>query len=372
MTVRITNSPPSGNYFAASRRATASTMATASQSHAPSMVERLQHSVLAGSLSIDVVIRMAQTHFSPSSDADAERLKTLVQTNQKSLWVRQSAALGTLQNGKVAVGLSAVGSTATITAAAATGADGDGLAKQELPRFLGLFSVQAIAKGSWVTVYGGIQEWPGARRSQVRNTHSRRIPDSGWIWNGRAWALLFSARLSAASFVPHLHLSPFALMNVLLQLEHEAFHVGELEATAADLVRSTARGGKKAAQCSSNCKVCQAHGQALPNCGCCGVELGLLPCEFAAVFSDWKAQDCQIYDKLVVDVRKRIEQEGVGYMANTSSNKADLNVQCVAVSPYTAAISAIHPKQLVYQATRDIAAGEEILVAYNNNESKQF
>ena len=331
-------------------------MAAPAQRTTPSLTERLQRSVLAGMLAFDSVVRMQRAHLRTVNSEDAQRLLTFVQTSQKSLWAKHSASLGSLQNGKVAVRLSTV-------APRLQGSD-------QKPRLLGLFAAEAISKGDWVTAYGGVQEWPGSRRSQNKNTHSRRIPESSWIWNGRPWALLFS--LDKNSRDARLLLSSLSLVNLLLQLEHETFHVGEAT-TVLELPCVKDAAGNTPGHTSADCQDCGAAAvQTLPSCGCCGLQLGLFPCEFAVIFSSWSLHDQQACESLVADVRKRIEQEGVGFMANTSSNKADLNVQCIAVSPYTAAMAAIHPKQLIYQATRDIAAGGEILVAYNNNESKQF
>ena len=148
----------------------------------PNLLERLQRSMLISSPAWSSIVRMAKTHSGHSSKEDAQHLRAFAQTSQRTLWGRLSNTLGTLHDGKVAVSLSSIGSH-----------EGNNETEQKEQRHsLGLFAALAISKGGWVTAYGGVQEWPAERRSQVKNTHSRRIPDSGFIWNGRPWALLFS------------------------------------------------------------------------------------------------------------------------------------------------------------------------------------
>jgi transposase-like protein len=68
------------------------------------------------------------------------------------------------------------------------------------------------------------------------------------------------------------------------------------------------------------------------------------------------------------DVWERIQQEGVGYMANTDE-KSKLNVKVKSLKPTN---SGVYPEILTYVATRDIKQYEEILAPYNNNESVQM
>ena len=110
----------------------------------------------------------------------------------------------------------------------------------------------------------------------------------------------------------------------------------------------------------------------LPQCCCCSVQLGLLPCEVTAVVTSWSAADYLQLTDLCDQLRQQwVFEGGMGFMANTEA-KVRQNVRSEPMSRFKGDIGAMKPRVNIYIATKDIKAGEEILVAYNNNESKQM
>jgi hypothetical protein len=110
----------------------------------------------------------------------------------------------------------------------------------------------------------------------------------------------------------------------------------------------------------------------LPQCCCCSVSLGLLPCEVVSLMSSWEfARHSAVLDLCGRVERDLVRAGGLGYMANTDC-RARQNVRCHSVSPFNKLIGHMAPTHHIYVAMRDIAPGEELLVAYNNNEAKKM
>lgn len=282
---------------------------------------------------------------------------------------------------------------------------------------LGLFAACAIPEGGWVTEYGGVLEWGGQGQTSAKtraaecNTHVRRIGGSDFVWNGRPWSLLFPR---VPSFLEREMRRPMAdrrrieptithrtLVNLLLLLHHEEqTHTPAFSHHPGDRQKShqlpfTARDMADTALCQGTCLLCRNEmnillqplgGRAhvgplthddvlatfLPQCACCSVTVGLLPCEIHSVFSKWCTGDQERLWALCARVQLQVHaQGGLGYMANTH-HKARQNVRVASQSRYVGHVRDMHPRIHTYQATKPIAAGEEIFVAYNNNESRTW
>lgn len=294
------------------------------------------------------------------------------------------------------------------------GLGGENGSSKAIP-MLGLFAAQDIQENAWLTEYGGVLEWAGNGEGSVKNrarecnTHVRRICSTDYVWNGRPWSLLFPRipsfleREMQRPLEERTRLTPTVtyrtLINLLLLLHHEEqTHTLMYSHTPHDRQKNsqlpfTTRDMRAPTVCQGTCLLCRnemnivlnglggrslvgdlTHDDLLatflPQCACCSVTVGLLPCEIHAIFSKWTHADQEALWKLCDTLQREwIANGGLGYMANTDS-KARQNVRVLNKSPYVPAVSDMHPLVHIYQATRFIAEGEEIIVAYNNNFSR--
>lgn len=299
----------------------------------------------------------------------------------------------------------------------------NGSTSKRIP-MLGLFAAVDIPSGGWVTEYGGVLEWggQGANSAKTRapecNTHVRRIQGSDYVWNGRPWSLLFPRvpsflvremkRIGAQAHAQHAtshggasggggrpldrtRIEPTitnrTLINLLLLLHHEDQPHSQAKSHQLPF---TQRDMKNPSLCQGTCLLCRnemnillqplggrvhvgplTHDDVLatflPQCACCSVTVGLLPCEIHAIFSKWRTGDQEALWALCSQVQKQVHQKGgLGYMANTH-NKLKQNVKVTNTTQYGNLVRDMYPAQNTYQATRLIHAGEEIYVAYNNS-----
>jgi len=299
---------------------------------------------------------------------------------------------------------------------------------------LGLFSSVALQAGEYVTGYGGLLEWGESAKSRPRmaNSHVRRIMDSSMVWDGRPYSLLFPRTPTIMTQQMNLDrtqrmrirpaVNSRTMINLLLQLHHEqqthSTHSHRSNSTtsshpsspgspsAASASSSSSSSSEEmqqdepAPECRADCQLCQneirllygggsclngsdsscsleALSEAdrlatlLPSCGCCGAQLGLLPCEFYRLYQSWHPLAQRRTKELLGEVRSAIEDGGMGYMANTDV-KARQNVKVITVSQFNKELAGMRPMIHIYVASRPIAAGEELFVAYNNNESKKM
>jgi hypothetical protein len=320
--------------------------------------------------------------------------------------------------------------------------------KERIP-MLGLFAKRAFAKNEWVTEYGGVLEWAGEarRRAHECNTHVRRIAASDYVWNGRPWSLFFPRIPSTLQWEAdkplskRTHLKPLVnprtLINLLLLLHHEQeMHANRPAAgssaaanaegpwpmvTGAPEQQRTKNVAKPFTEadcsirriCTGTCLICRNElkvirgrldlsagiagppeltpedvlATLLPQCACCSVSLGLLPCEVVELMSSWPEENYRsicsssvfssppphvnVLELCSYVEKKLIHAGGLGFMANTDV-KANQNVRVHSVSQFNKEIASMAPTVHIYQAMRDIQAGEELLVAYNNNEAKKM
>ena len=287
---------------------------------------------------------------------------------------------------------------------------------RKLIPMLGLFAGVDLPEGTWLTQYGGVLQWGGVSEGSVKNrakecnTHVRRISNTDHVWDGRPWSLLFPRipsflqREMTKPLHARMKLAPIvnnrSLINLLLLLHHEDqthtlqnSHV-PFDGQKNNLLPFTVNDMKSPSVCQGTCHICRNElnvllttlggrsyvGQLthddilatfLPQCACCSVTVGLLPCEIHEIFSKWSITDQEALWQLCQQIQNDIVTGGLGYMANTDM-KQKQNVRVFSRSPYLSSVSDMYPLVHIYQTTKLIKAGEEVYVAYNNNESKQM
>jgi len=257
-------------------------------------------------------------------------------------------------------------------------------------RMLGLFSTRTIQVGDWVTAYGGVQSWACKGKDSVKvrpasfNTHVRRIPRSDSVLDGRPFSMLFPRvfsnieRGAAPDTIQEdekkIHVEPIvsvhSLVNVLLRLHHEAtehFKGNEHYAQYQHKQRQSCMVCKvlRTHGCQGTCTRCrdaegliqnrakadhatlpsnsQIHSQTdmqeylSPSCTACNTYIGMLPCEVDTLLCSWSETDRKALHSLCFRVQRSIQINGLGYMANTDSDRTAWNVRVVNVNPYKGA-----------------------------------